>query len=120
MVGCSAMRLSPVLQALAVVTLLSSCGWSVDTAREAAAQHSCNYYDKCGDIHTGKTYATRDECLTKQRAYWLDAWPTSTCGGKINGPNTDSCITAIDNTQCNNGLDYLATLSKCGANSVCK
>ncbi|MFZ5444804.1 MAG: DUF6184 family natural product biosynthesis lipoprotein [Myxococcota bacterium] len=92
---------------------------SLDGARETAAQHSCKYYDKCGDIGSGQTYASVDECLTKQRASWIDTWPTSSCDGKLNGEKFDVCIKAIDNTECNNIVDWLATASKCTRSDVC-
>ena len=93
---------------------------SVDWAREAAAQHSCNWQNKCGDVGAGKTYASLDECLTKQRASWLDAWPTASCDGKINVDKFNACLTAIDNTSCSNGFDQLATfLGKCPRSEVC-
>jgi Family of unknown function (DUF6184) len=104
--------------ALAALVLLSGC-LNVESARESAAQHSCNFYGRCGDIAPGKTFASFDECLTKQRAFFLDLWSTASCGG-INPENYDICIKGIDNTQCNNGLDYLSTLSKCGRGNVCK
>lgn len=103
---------------VAVAVVFQGC-LSVDAARETASQHSCQHSDKCGDIGSGKSYASFDECLTKQRANWQDAWPTSACDGKINGEKYDVCIKAIDNTECNNFLDGLATLSKCTRGDVC-
>jgi len=107
------------LGAVALLSSLAGCGWNVGTAREAAAQHSCSWYNKCSEIGSGKTYASFDECLTQQRSFWLDAWSTANCG-TMNNSATDSCIAAIDNTQCSNALDFLATLSKCTSSSVCK
>lgn len=92
---------------------------NVESARESAAQHSCKYSEKCGDIGSGKAYATWDECLTKQRASWLDAWPSSSCEGKINAEKYDVCIKAVDNTQCDNFVDVLATATKCTRSEVC-
>lgn len=109
----------PTLIAMLGVVLLSGCGWSVGSAREAAAQKSCDFYKRCNDIGQGQTYATMDECMTKQRANWLDTWPTNSCEGKLSGANVDICLNAIEATQCNNVLDLLATASKCARDKVC-
>jgi hypothetical protein len=100
--------------------LVSGCGWSVETAREAAAQRTCDYYARCNEIGPGRNYESRDTCLTKQRSNWLDLWSTDACVNRINSANLDMCLRAIDNTQCGNVLDYLATLSKCQRSDVCK
>jgi len=102
---------------VAVAVVFQGC-LSVDAARENASQRSCQLYDKCGDIGSGQTYASFDECLTKQRANWQDTWPTSACDGKINAEKYDVCIKAIDNTQCN-GFDIIATALKCTRGDVC-
>jgi hypothetical protein len=95
----------------------SACG--LPGAREQAAVRSCDFYERCGNIGSGKTYATRDECMTKQRANWVDTWPTDRCDGKLNGANLEVCLSAISATQCDNFIDLLATASKCGRDKVC-
>jgi hypothetical protein len=108
------------LWAVGIVCLASGCGWSVGSAREAAAQHTCTWYNKCSNIGSGKTYASFDECLTNQRSNWLNTWPSSSCDATINNPATDSCIAAIDNTACDSILDIANTAVKCSAYTVCK
>jgi hypothetical protein len=110
----------PLLPVLFAVTCVSLFGCGVGGARDAAAVHSCDFSNRCGDIGSGKGYANYDECMTKQRSAWLNAWPTSSCEGHINGSALDLCLKAIDNTQCNNFLDQLATYSKCSGNDVCR
>lgn len=97
----------------------SACGWSVEGARETASVEACDYFQRCMELGSGKTYASYDECLTKQRSYWLDAWPTAECSGKMNGANVDVCLKAIDNTACNSLIDFLATLDKCAKKNTC-
>jgi hypothetical protein len=113
-----AMTRSSVLLSICVAFSLQGC-LSVDAGRETAAQHSCRFNQKCGDIGPGKSFATIDECLTKARADWQDTWPTSSCDGKMNPDKFNVCITAIDNTQCNNIIDLFATGSKCARGEVC-
>jgi hypothetical protein len=99
--------------------LLGGCGWSLEAARETAATKACDYFQRCEAIGSGKQYASYDECLTKQRAVWLDAWPTATCDGHVNSAAMDSCFKAMDNTACNSLIDYLATLDKCDKKNTC-
>lgn len=105
--------------AVAAALLVSGCGWSIESARESAANKACDYYQRCTQIGSGKTYETYDECLTKQRSYWLDAWPTATCSGHENSAAIDACLTAIQNTSCNSLIDFLATLDKCDKKNTC-
>jgi hypothetical protein len=92
---------------------------SVTDAREGGASRNCKYEDRCGNIGSGKAWATFADCLTAKRADFLNLWPTDRCDGRIDGKNLDTCFTAIENTQCNNFVDYLATLSKCESSDVC-
>ncbi len=102
---------------LGLAVVLSACG--LPGARESASQRWCDFAERCDDIGSGKAYSTRDECLTKQRADMVDAWPTDRCDGKLNGANLDLCLSAISATQCDNLIDLLATFSKCGRDKVC-
>ncbi|MEW6434092.1 MAG: DUF6184 family natural product biosynthesis lipoprotein [Myxococcota bacterium] len=99
--------------------LLGGCGWSLESARETAAVKACDSYNRCMQLGSGKTYESYDACLTKQRAYWLDAWPTATCDGHLNSASIDACLKAIDNTSCNSLIDFLATLDKCDKKNTC-
>lgn len=111
----------PTLVVLATFTMLvSGCGWSASSARDAASAKWCEFANRCGDIGSGQRYANLDECMTKQRSAWLDAWPTSRCESHVNAQALDVCLRAIDNTQCGNIIDQVATLSKCGQNDVCR
>jgi hypothetical protein len=107
-------------------TLALSCGLlvfcaciSVEGAREGGAQRACKFDERCGNIGSGKTYASMEECMTKRRADFLGYWPTDRCEGRINGETLNVCYQAIENTQCDNFVDYLATLSKCESSDVC-
>ena len=92
---------------------------TVTDARESGANHSCRYEDRCGNVGSGKSYASFADCLTSKRADFLNAWPTDKCDGRINGQNLDTCLKAIDNTQCNNIVDQFATLTKCQSGDIC-
>jgi hypothetical protein len=103
---------------LAAGLSFSSCV-SVQDAREGGAQRSCRFEEKCGHIGSGKTFATFEECLTDKRADYLTLWSTERCEGKINPQALDTCFKAVENTRCDDLLDAINTLSKCGSGSVC-
>jgi len=105
--------------AVVVLAGASSCGWTVDSAREAGAQKTCDYMVRCSQVGSGKAYATRDECLTAQRTNFQNLWPTSTCASTLNPTNLDTCLKAIDASACGSVLDLLSTLTKCTAGTVC-
>ena len=117
-------RATCVVRALAIVILAAgvSCGGnpSRTSARDQATSTSCDWYDKCGQIGAGKTFADRDSCDVQVRAFWENAWPTADCDGKISGDQLDVCLSAIRITECGNGLDVLNTLgNKCPKAKVC-
>ena len=109
----------PLALILGVLALVLSGCVSVVDAREGGANRSCRFEDRCGNLGPGKRYATFAECLTAKRADFQRAWPTDRCDGRINGQNLDICLQAIDNTQCNNIIDSIATASKCESSDVC-
>lgn len=104
------------------VTLTGCSGtWPQDAARDAATEKTCDYYARCGQIQEGERYKDRDDCEIAQRAYWNDAWPDEQCDNKIRNEDMDTCLKAIEITDCNNGLDFLNTIvNKCGRDKVCQ
>lgn len=107
---------------LSVLTLgllaLSSCTSVVD-AREQGAQRWCRFEDRCGNVGSGRQYASMADCLTATRADFLRLLPTDKCDGRINAQALGVCLTAIDNTQCDNFFDEAATYLKCGDDDIC-
>jgi hypothetical protein len=99
----------------------SACGPpSQAQARDTATARTCDWYNRCGEIAQGKTYANRDQCETENRKFWNDQWPISECDGKINPDSFDLCLKAIEITDCKNGLDLMNTVfNKCSRSSVC-
>lgn len=103
-----------------IVVALSVTGClSVEGAREGGAQRVCQFYARCGEVQPGETYDTFNDCMVDQRASFTRSWPTDRCQGRIDGQNLDVCYRAIENTQCGNVFDIIATLSKCEASDVC-
>ena len=108
------------LASLGLLALLVLCGcMSVADAREGGAARWCRFEERCGNVGSGQRYASPAECLTAKRADFLNWGPTDRCDGRINGQTLDVCLTTIDNMQCNNIVDYLATLSKGESSDVC-
>ncbi len=112
------MRTTPAFALLPL--LLVSCGPpSRESARDTTVTRACNRYQQCGEIATGKTYATRDECEVKQRSFWEGTWPAASCDGKINATAIDTCWKTIDIADCTNVLDLLNVAQKCDKAKVC-
>jgi hypothetical protein len=112
------------LLALFVPLLLTACGPTSRTAayERAAAEVCDNYYDRCGSIGAGENmrYASRQDCLTKERSNWSDLWSHERCDGKINDEELSICIQAIRITSCDSFIDAMNTLlNKCSQNKVC-
>jgi hypothetical protein len=120
---------SAMLRRIAIVALVSAgallvgrgCGGVTDTraqARDQAAQATCTRYQACNDIGSGLTYSDYNSCVTVWQGNWESAWPASTCQGKIDQAQLTVCLDAIGATTCT-GFDFVLTLAKCGAGSVC-
>ena len=94
-----------------------------EVARDRATSASCDWYQSCGKISStdpAATYQTRSSCETQVRAQWDSGWPVADCEGKIKQSEVNTCVTAIQITDCNNGLDILNTLAnKCSKAMVC-
>lgn len=107
---------------IALLTLcfiaLTGC-LSVESARESAANQVCDFQNRCGEIGAGKSYANRAECMTQERANWMDAWPTSRCEKALDADKLDLCLKAWQSTSCGNLFDTLSTYGKCSAGEVC-
>ena len=99
---------------------LSSACTSVVDAREIGAQRVCSFHDRCGNLGSGKRYLNPQECLTAERSNFQSGLPTDRCEGKVDPQAFSVCVTAIDNTRCNDLLDFINTASKCSWPSVCK
>jgi hypothetical protein len=107
---------------VAVVVVGAGCGGNLGQAdaRDQATKASCDWYDKCGEIGSGKRFATRDDCEVDVRAGWNSAWPYQECNDRIPRDKLDVCISAIKITTCGNGFDIWNTLVvKCGKAEVC-
>jgi hypothetical protein len=105
------------------MVLLAACGGNLSqgAARDLATKHSCDWYAKCGEIASGKKYATRDACEVDTRKSWNDLWPVADCDAKVRGEDLDVCLKAIDITTCGNLLDLANTVfNKCGKSQVCR
>ena len=107
--------------ALALAAVALACGSeSQSSARDRATTAVCNKLESCGQLDAGQLYTSPDDCRVKQTDYWQGTWPPESCDGRINDTNLDRCITAIDQSQCGNGLDFLdIVLNKCTRDSVC-
>lgn len=112
----------PLVLAPALLVLAPACGgnYSQPDARDRATAASCDWYEACGEIGEDKAYASRDACEVDVRAYWNNAWPVELCDQKIPPEKMDTCLVAIEITECGNAFDFLNTVAnKCGRANMC-
>jgi uncharacterized protein DUF6184 len=100
----------------------AGCGGVTDarvSARNRASKAACDRANACGNIGPGQSYADYQSCISIVNGD-IDAtiWPVSECQ-QINQQNLDVCISAINGTQCGNGINFLITLGTCGKQNVC-
>src|SRR5690349_23580736 len=105
---------------LVMAALILACGpYDRPSARSVATARACNRYQTCGEIGSGKTFATLDDCQVQTNDTFNNLWSSAACDS-IERKDLDVCLQAIDITQCNNTLDFLNTVfNKCGASQVC-
>jgi hypothetical protein len=58
-------------------------------------------------------------CEIQVRSYFESAWPASDCEGLIRQDQLSICLSAINGTQCGNGINFLTTLGTCAKSNVC-
>ena len=93
---------------------------SQPAARDRAATAACEAAQRCGQIGSGQTYVSLDDCLTKRKNDFQNAWPPETCNGKINETQLDTCVNAIQMIQCGNILQLAdIVLNQCPSSQVC-
>lgn len=111
------------LRILLPLLIAAACGnYSQPVARDRATAQACDFFQRCGDIGEGETFATRDACEVDVRAAFNRQWPVEECDGKIRGEDLDRCLKAIEVTSCGNLWDiFVNTLGqKCPASEVCR
>jgi hypothetical protein len=87
----------------------------------AAVSATCDRYDACMEIGTGKSYATRAECDNDSHDFWNGQWTVAECEGHINGDALKVCTDRIASTDCNSFIDKLNTVyGSCASSDVCK
>jgi hypothetical protein len=89
-------------------------------AVNAVADSTCDRYDACGEIASGKKYTTREECIAAEKGNWNGRWPVAECDNRINGDKLRFCLDAIEATSCTNVFDQINTAyAKCPQSDVC-
>ena len=114
--------MKPTLTALLTLTLLAGCGGNLtqQEARERAVEATCDRAERCGEIGENDEYTDRDDCEVQASAFWNELWPKASCDENIREEDLDTCVRAIQDTQCNNPGDLLNTLgNRCSRELVC-
>ena len=86
----------------------------------AAKIKSCDRYQACGEIGSGKTYTDNTSCEADQTDTFNGRWPVADCDNKISKSALQICLDAIVSTSCTNFIDqYNTAVNKCNKNTVC-
>lgn len=113
---------SLLLAATAAAFVVAACSddpLTQPVARDRAAGAVCDFAGRCGNIGDGKTYATRDSCLTSVKGMIEQNWPPAECK-KIVEAEYQVCLNSIEDGTCTNaGLDWVAILVKCNKATIC-
>jgi hypothetical protein len=120
------MKMNLVVVVAGVVGLFG-CGSTVaditdrqSDAVSTATDHTCDSYDRCGELGAGKSFTTRSECEADRASFWNGRWPAADCDGHINGDKLQFCLDAIKSTSCDSFADQLNTVyNKCAKSDVC-
>jgi hypothetical protein len=86
---------------------------------EQLATARCRHEQTCNNVGPGKTYVTADICMQQMRGSTADELNAYNCPRGISEPGLKHCLMAIDNQQCGNMIDSLATSNDCRNSVMC-
>ncbi|MBA2662042.1 MAG: hypothetical protein H0U74_07075 [Bradymonadaceae bacterium] len=88
--------------------------------RDEITEEACKSYESCGDIGSGKTYSSKEDCEIKVRSNINDLWPADRCDdGRINPEKFDQCLDRARVVPCGNAFDFWSFVAECNADKVC-
>lgn len=79
----------------------------------------CAREQKCGNIGSGKSYASLDACTTSLSAELQKEFNAYDCAGGISDKELQECLTAIRDESCNAPIDKLARIAACRDSDIC-
>ena len=80
----------------------------------------CDRDVRCGAVGEGKTYASRDQCITEQNQDGYDDLDEKACPRGLDPRELDKCLSEIHAERCGAPLDTLERLVACRAATLCK
>jgi hypothetical protein len=91
----------------------------LDARFTRVAEATCDYEARCGHVGENTKYADRRACVTDQRAQLADELATSACGPAVDGNAMSKCLTAIDDSKCDDPVDTTRRVQACRAGLIC-
>ncbi len=79
----------------------------------------CTHEQKCNNIGHSAKYMSQETCMQQMRGSTADELNAYNCPRGISEPGLRHCIAAIDNEECGNVIDSLATSSDCRNSVLC-
>ncbi len=90
---------------------------AVDITRLATVR--CQHEERCGNVGTGKRYATSDACLGELQGQGVSEVYRRQCPGNIDVKRLDTCIAEINTAACRDNSDPINQIRSCSVSSLC-
>jgi hypothetical protein len=100
-------------------TLTSAQVTSSDSAAQQLADAECKREQLCDNIGAGKSYDSRDSCLTQKRREKLNDLRREECPRDVSTPDLKDCLHDIEARGCGNPLGALAKSAACRTGKLC-
>jgi hypothetical protein len=79
----------------------------------------CRHEQTCNNVGPGRHYESMNTCLDQMRGGTADELNAYNCPRGISSPALNHCVSSIENAQCGNLWDQLATSSDCRSQDLC-
>lgn len=107
-----------------LVPMAVACGEPTrEEARDDIAQVRCERFEECGDIGSGETFSSLDDCVVNQKQDFNDRWPSDRCAeGHLNEELYENCLKRASTIACDGSAratDQQAFDRECSARKLC-
>lgn len=93
---------------------------AINRAQDEITQARCDMEERCKNIGQDKTYADRNQCMTKVRDTWKEDMNFNNCSGGVDANELDKCLSEIRNHECGSVIDHLSRVMQCRTGELCR
>ncbi len=90
-----------------------------EKAVESLASARCDREATCDNVGVGKSYASREACMSNVRGKGQNDLTAASCPKGIDQAQLDKCLAEIKGERCGNPLDSLSRLNACRTGAIC-